>query len=289
MASKKQETQQRPDKGVLGRGQYILLDPDKIVVADERSLRLDSGDSLKESIAKYGVLTPIRVRRLSDGRYELVDGSRRLAGAKQVKKSTKKQVKVPAIVEREMTKKDQLLIRSMVTNDTKPFTPLEYGEAFRKLHEDEGLSIKDIAKAVGKQRGFVEGRLFLVTKAPQFVRDSVLAGDVPIRTVVNVLRSYPDDPDKQVELVKEAVEGGKKSKKLPPPAGSSKGRRLSAARSRSLLVEIANAYTDFVRSRSPAYGKNPAWRKLTKTLSKIRALKREGQLTVKSSEDKKGE
>lgn len=70
------------------------------------------------------------------------------------------------------------------------------------------------------------------------------------------------------------------------PSSRTLERRIAAARARSLLVQIANDYTAFVRSRRPPNNDNPEWVKLTKRLKQVRALKRDGKLRLNPGEEK---
>src|SRR5919201_911505 len=145
----------------MGRGLAALL-PETTAAVELRELstelirpnprqprtRIDpaSIESLAASVADAGVVQPLIVRPLGDGRYELVAGERRWRAAQEARLET-----VPAIVrdEGEADRLQTALIENMARED---LNPIDEARACATLVEDLGLSKEDVARRVGRSR-----------------------------------------------------------------------------------------------------------------------------------------
>ncbi|MFA9399585.1 MAG: ParB/RepB/Spo0J family partition protein [Acidobacteriota bacterium] len=106
----------------------------------------DSLGGLAESIAASGVVQPLIVRALSDGRYELIAGERRWRAARLAGVE-----RVPVVI-RDSDEADRLevaLIENMVRED---LNPVEEARACAALVEDLGLSREQLGRRVGRSR-----------------------------------------------------------------------------------------------------------------------------------------
>jgi ParB/RepB/Spo0J family partition protein len=132
---------------------------------DERGL-----NELAASIADRGILQPIIVRRIDDGKtpYEIVTGHRRARAAKIAKLTT-----VPVILH-EFTDRDVRQIQLIENAQRVDLSPLEEAEAYAALRE-LGLSTRDIAKEVRKEPSHIAARLTLNT-LPAKVKAELAAG-----------------------------------------------------------------------------------------------------------------
>jgi ParB family chromosome partitioning protein len=101
---------------------------------------------LSESIKLRGVLQPLVVRPLPDGRYELIAGERRLRAAKLAELGS-----VPAIVRpaEESERLELALIENMARED---LNPVDEARACATLVEDLGLTKEEVARRVGRSR-----------------------------------------------------------------------------------------------------------------------------------------
>jgi ParB family transcriptional regulator, chromosome partitioning protein len=112
-------------------------------------------DELKTSIAEYGVLVPIIVRRREDG-YELVAGERRWRASAALLRPT-----IPAIVRASDDR--QTLEFAIVENlQRENLNPLEEAAGFQYLIEEYGLTQEEVARRVGKSRAAVANTLRLL-------------------------------------------------------------------------------------------------------------------------------
>ena len=166
-----------PKRG-LGRGLAALLGDAAVPVASthevvreipvgdirpnpfqpRKSFAAETLDELKESIAQYGVLVPIIVRR-NDDRYELIAGERRWRACAALQRPT-----IPAIVR---TSDDrQTLEFAIVENlQREDLNPLEEAAGFAYLIEEYGFTQEEVARRIGKSRPAVANTLRLLTLA----------------------------------------------------------------------------------------------------------------------------
>jgi len=112
-------------------------------------------DELKASIAEYGVLVPIIVRRRNDG-YELVAGERRWRACAALRRPT-----IPAIVRASDDR--QTLELAIVENlQRENLNPLEEAAGFAHLIEEYDLTQEDVARRLGKSRPAIANTLRLL-------------------------------------------------------------------------------------------------------------------------------
>ncbi len=125
----------------------------------------DTLQELGASIREHGVLQPILVRPSGD-QYEIIAGERRWRASKLAGKET-----IPAIVERfdDATALEIALIENLQRED---LSPLDEAVIYKKMTDELGYSIRQLAGKLGKDKGYVENRLRLAN-APDDVREMV--------------------------------------------------------------------------------------------------------------------
>jgi ParB family chromosome partitioning protein len=120
-----------------------------------KSFTPEALDELKNSIAEYGVLVPIIVRRREDG-YELIAGERRWRACAALLRAT-----VPAIVRASDDR--QTLEFAIVENlQRENLNPLEEAAGFAHLIEEYDLTQEEVARRLGKSRPAVANTLRLL-------------------------------------------------------------------------------------------------------------------------------
>jgi ParB family chromosome partitioning protein len=112
--------------------------------------------SLAASIADAGMVQPLIVRPLGDGRYELIAGERRWRAAREAGVQT-----VPAIVreEAEAERLQTALIENMARED---LNPVDEARACAALVEDLGLSKEELARRLGRSRSAISNLIRLL-------------------------------------------------------------------------------------------------------------------------------
>ena len=131
----------------------------------------DSLEELTASVGEVGVLQPVVVRALDDGRYALIAGERRWRAAKRVGLS-----EIPAMVRSadDQASLTQALIENVQRQD---LSPLEEAAAYQELLEEYGMTHEQVASAVGKSRPAVSNTLRLL-QLPAAIQGMVERGDL---------------------------------------------------------------------------------------------------------------
>ena len=131
----------------------------------------DSLKALAASLAEAGMVQPLIVRPLRDGRYELIAGERRWRAAREAGLQT-----VPAIVrdEDEAERLQTALIENMARED---LNPVDEARACAALVEDLGLSKKQLARRLGRSRPSISNLIRLLD-LPDEVLNMVAAGEL---------------------------------------------------------------------------------------------------------------
>jgi ParB family transcriptional regulator, chromosome partitioning protein len=156
-------------------------------------------DALAGSIGSVGLLQPLIVRPLDDGRYELVAGERRWRAAQKAGID-----RVPAVVRTspEDERLQAALIENMVRED---LNPVEEARACAALVDDLGISKEELARRVGRSRAAISNLIRLLD-----LPDSVLAllerGDLSEGHGRAILQA--PDQDRRARLAKQAATEG---------------------------------------------------------------------------------
>jgi ParB family chromosome partitioning protein len=118
---------------------------------------------LAESIGESGVVQPIVLCPLSDGRYELIAGERRWRAAQQAGLAT-----IPAILRTEdETKRLQMaLVENMARED---LNPIDEARACAELVDGLDLSKEEVARRVGRSRSTISNLIRLLDLPDQVV------------------------------------------------------------------------------------------------------------------------
>jgi ParB family chromosome partitioning protein len=199
----------------LGKGLSALLpdvDPPRDAVAEVPVDRLEPNPhqprqsfdpatlaELAASLRETGMVQPILVRRISGGRYQVIAGERRLRAARQAGLST-----VPVTI-RDVPD-DRLLELALVENIQRAeLSALEEAQAYRRLHEELGLTQEDVARRVGKDRSTIANTLRLL-RLTREARELLAAGRLEAGHARALLAL--DRAEDQVALAREAARKG---------------------------------------------------------------------------------
>ncbi len=119
---------------------------------DEENLK-----SLAESIKRKGVLQPVLVVKLDNGKYQLVAGERRFRATKIAGLA-----EIPAIVTK-IGKKDQLEIAILENIQREDLNPIEEAEAYKRLMNEFSHTQEELSEILGKSRSHIANILRLLT------------------------------------------------------------------------------------------------------------------------------
>jgi ParB family chromosome partitioning protein len=126
---------------------------------------------LAQSIAATGVVQPIVVRALPNGRHQLIAGERRLLASKKVGKTH-----IPAIVRQ--VNDEQAMEMTIVENlQRADLNPMEQARAYQRLSQEFKMTQEQMAVRTGVQRASVANFLRLL-KLPEAIQQKVEAAEL---------------------------------------------------------------------------------------------------------------
>jgi len=161
---------------------------------DEEALR-----ELAESIKTYGLIQPITVRPIANGRYQLISGERRLRACKLAGLQ-----EVPTYVRTvdEMQSIQMALVENIQRED---LNALEIALSYQRLVDEFGFSQEEVSDKVGKNRTTITNYLRLLKlslPAQIAVRDNVISMG-HARALVTL-----ENEKLQEKVLKQVIDGG---------------------------------------------------------------------------------
>jgi ParB family chromosome partitioning protein len=204
-------------KNVLGRGLGALIDPENIDSAkalvdaisevairdieanpwqprskfDEEAL-----EELAESIKEIGIIQPITVRVLENGKFQLITGERRFRAAKKIGLK-----KIPAFVR--LANDQNMLEMALVENiQREDLNAIEVAISYQRLIEECSLTQESLSDRVGKKRSTISNYLRLL-KLPADIQIGLRNAKISMghaRALVNL-----EDPEDQHYVFEETV------------------------------------------------------------------------------------
>lgn len=172
----------------------------------------ESIDALADSIRRYGLLSPLIVRRTPEQGYELIAGERRLRALRQLGA-----VSADAIV-LNAADRDSALIALVENLQRVDLNFFEEAEGYLTAIRQYGLMQEDLARRIGRNPSTVANRLRLLRLGPA-VRREILKAGLSERHARALLKL--DSELMQLKAVQEIAEKG-----------------LSVARSEALIADM---------------------------------------------------
>jgi ParB family chromosome partitioning protein len=126
---------------------------------------------LADSIRRQGVMQPVVVRPIQEGRYELIAGERRWRATQMAEFDS-----IPAII-REVTDETAIALALIENIQRENLNPIEEAFALQRLQEEFGLTQVEVAEAVGKSRTTITNLLRLISLTEE-VRIMLEHGDL---------------------------------------------------------------------------------------------------------------
>lgn len=132
-----------------------------------RSFSEESIAELAESIYQYGLLSPLIVRQIPDGSYELIAGERRLRALKKLGQEKTDAILLP------VQDRDCALLALVENIQREDLTYFEEAEAYQMLIRAHGFSQDELAKRIGRSQSCIANRMRLL-KLPPVIRDQLM-------------------------------------------------------------------------------------------------------------------
>jgi ParB family transcriptional regulator, chromosome partitioning protein len=169
--------------------------------ADQPRRRFDEEKikALALSIAEEGLIQPVIVRPLPDGRYELIAGERRWRASREAKLET-----IPALVRDEegLRQLQIALIENVARED---LNPVEEARACATLVDELGVSKEELARRLGRSRPALSN-LIRILDLPDEALELMESGDLSEGHGRAILQA--SSPAARKSLARDAARGG---------------------------------------------------------------------------------
>jgi ParB family chromosome partitioning protein len=184
---------------------------------------------LAASIKEHGVVQPVVVRQLNNGKYELVVGERRWRACRLLQLQ-----KIPAVI-KEYSEEQMMEIALVENIQRQDLNPLEEAQAYQKLLTDFNYTQEQVAQKVSKSRSFVANMVRLLNLA-QPVLERLSAGDLTIGHARPLL--VVEEPQEQIKAA-EAIIANKmtvrEAENYVKALNENKGKKKSISKKKSRL------------------------------------------------------
>ena len=226
---------------------------------DEAALK-----ELAASISRHGVVQPLVVTPVKDGKYTLIAGERRWRASQIAKLKT-----VPAIIRssKELEQLELALIENVQRVD---LSPLEQAVSIERLHEQFSLSYEDIAKRLGKAPSTVNNSVRLL-QLPETAKNALIEGKISEGHARAVL-SLKNDTKRQDYLVSSIISQG-----------------WSVRQAERFVTSVKAGVKETKKAHAHTETENPATKTLSKKLGTpvtIRRTAKGGKLEITFSDDR---
>lgn len=156
-------------------------------------------EELVEDIRRRGLINPVTVKPLSDGKFEVVAGMRRFEACKRLN-----WFEIPCIIREDSVIEAEYLklAENFKREDVNPY---DEGKYYQRLVDELGLTPKDIAEATNRSMGYIHARLDLIAGDPilaSAVQDGIIGLGVGLE-----LNKLPT-PEKRTFYLQYAIDYG---------------------------------------------------------------------------------
>ncbi|MCX6781268.1 MAG: ParB/RepB/Spo0J family partition protein [Candidatus Magasanikbacteria bacterium] len=146
----------------------------EVVANPQQPRRIFNEEELQElsdSIREHGVLQPITVSERQDGKFEIIAGERRWRASKRAGLAT-----IPAIV-RTTTEHEKLELAIIENVQRVDLSPIDEAFSYKRLYDEFGLTMDQVAERVGKSRPHVSNMIRLLD-LPEAAKDALGQGKI---------------------------------------------------------------------------------------------------------------
>ncbi len=216
----------------LGRGLDALIDTTHIATAGSSSISEialnkiyanpdqprhtfdeEALNELAQSISEHGVISPITLRKDTDGKYMIIAGERRYRAAKIAGLST-----IPAYIR--TAKDEQVMEWALIENiQREDLDAIEIALAYQRLMDEYSLTQERMSERVGKKRATVANYLRLL-KLPAEIQLGIKEKKIDMGHARAILGS--PSPEQQLSIYKKILVQGLSVRKVEELVNSTK-------------------------------------------------------------------
>lgn len=148
-------------------------------------------EELAQSINVYGIIQPLSIRKISEDRYELVAGERRLRAAKRAGLK-----EVPAIIV-DITDSESAAIALLENLQREDLNFIEEAEAYNNLMKDHNYTQEKLAEIIGKKQSTIANKIRIL-KLDEGIRNLVLNNNLTERHARALLKLPDTESQKKI-------------------------------------------------------------------------------------------
>ena len=207
---------------------------------------------LAESIRASGVVQPVVLRPMANGRFQLVAGERRWLASKRAGRTT-----VPAVV-RQVSNEQALEITIIENLQREDLNPVEQAHAFERLSREFNMTQEQIAARTGKDRASIANFIRLL-KLPEPVQNAMEEGSLSFGhgKVLLALAGFPEHLER---AAREVIE-----------------KKLSVRQTEELVSRLLNPQSEAPKQEKPVQLQDPNVREAQRSLESALGVKVEIQ------------
>src|SRR6476660_648876 len=238
-----------PAAQAAGSAQEISIDSiDPNPYQTRRRINEATLEELAESIRASGVVQPVILRPVANGRYQLVAGERRWHASRRAGKTT-----IPAVV-RQISNEQAMEITIIENLQREDLNPVEQARAFERLSREFGLTQEQIATRTGKDRASIANFIRLL-KLPEAVQNALESGALSFGHG-KVLLGLAGFPEHMERAAREIID-----------------KQLSVRQTEELVVRLLNPQAAEQKQEKPAVPVDPNVREAQRSLESALGVK----------------
>jgi ParB family chromosome partitioning protein len=209
-------------------------------------------EELAESIRVSGVVQPVVLRPMANGKFQLVAGERRWLASKRAGRAT-----IPAVL-RQISNEQALEITIIENLQREDLNPVEQAHAFERLSREFNMTQEQIATRTGKDRASIANFIRLL-KLPEFVQNAMEEGSLSFGhgKVLLALAGFPEHLDRAAREIME--------------------KKLSVRQTEELVGKLLNPQAEEQPQEKPAKTLDPNVREAQRSLEMALGVKVEIQ------------
>lgn len=216
-----------------------LIDPNKN--QPRKTFDPEALKEMAESIRQHGIIQPIVVNDMNNGRYMIIAGERRFRGSLIAGLRT-----VPVVIKNYTDKQVQevSLIENLQRED---LNPIESARAIKQLMDTHGFTQESVADRIGKSRSAIANTLRLLSLRPEVMslveKGRLSAGHA--RALITVV-----DPDVQLEIARKACDNKLSVREVEklvkdyfnPKTSKAKDKPVQSRELKALVADMQRAF-----------------------------------------------
>lgn len=181
--------------------EFLKVPFELIEVEDGFNARKDYGDieTLAKNILEIGLIKPLELKPIENGKFSLIDGHRRHLAVKYLIDSNEIETFVFNAHITKNISKESAIINMIVSAGGKSLTAVEKAEAVKRL-SNCGLKQKEISAKTGMHQSEISNYL-VFTELPTILQNIVKANVLPLQNLLTVHRDNENNEAKTIEFI----------------------------------------------------------------------------------------